>query len=132
MEKSILVIDDEPDVRRVLEIRLSAKGYKVFTAETGSEGFSLALKLIPNLILLDYKLPDQTGDEVCKKIKANESLKHIPVILITASEARGALKTLKEMHADDFLLKPFIAEDLYKKIELHLFPLVVDGQDIMK
>ena len=82
--KLILFVDDEPDIVRLVIFRLKKAGYRVMTAETGEE----ALKLIsrkPDLVLLDLRLPDIDGYEICRRIKADPNYKEIPVIFFTAS-----------------------------------------------
>ena len=81
MQDNILIVEDDKSLNALLSLKLSNEGYDCTSAFDGKSAIELIKANDYTLVLLDYKLPDQTGDEVCKKIKANESLKHIPVIL---------------------------------------------------
>ena len=116
MGKKILIIDDEPDIIKVVKFRLIKTGYEVMTAADGREGLELVRVLKPDLVLLDYRMPFLNGDEVCKEIKKDESIKHIPVILMTASTQDTLKENIQTMGADDYILKPFEPEELIKKI----------------
>lgn len=118
MAKKILVVDDEPDLLKVVTFRLRKTGYEVITATNGQNGLDLIKKEKPDLVLLDLRLPILDGDEVCRRLKADDKLKSIPVILITAtsSVSKIAEKT-KELGADDYMMKPFDPEELLKKVK---------------
>ena len=115
MAKKILFVDDEPDVLRVAGFRLKKAEYEVVTAINGQEAWELVQKIKPDLVLLDLRLPVMMGDEVCRKIKSDISLNHIPVILFTAS-VNNLKDIIKNSGADDFLTKPFDQEQLLAKI----------------
>ena len=117
MAKKILIIDDEPDIVKVVKFRLIKGGYEVLTAADGKEGLGFLRSIKPDLILLDFRMPFLNGDEVCKEIKKDESTKHIPVILMTASIQNALEEKVQTMGADDYILKPFDPEELIKKIE---------------
>ncbi|MBU0682675.1 MAG: response regulator, partial [Candidatus Omnitrophica bacterium] len=85
MAKKIMVIDDELDILEVLTFRLSKAGYEIISAVDGQEALDLLTETIPDLILLDLRLPKIDGYEVCRRIKTSDELKEIPVILLTAS-----------------------------------------------
>jgi len=111
MSKKILVVDDEPDLIRVTTFRLKKMGYNVITGINGQEAITLIQNERPDLVLLDLRLPIFGGLEVCKKVKADEKLKNIPIVLFTAST--GSIeKTAKEAGADGYLIKPFSQEEL--------------------
>ena len=116
MAKKILFVDDEPDVMRVALFRLKKAGYEVATAVNGQEALDLVQQIIPDLLLIDIRIPIFTGLEVCKKVKSDEKLKHIPVILFTASVQDMDIK-VKEVGADGYLLKPFNPEQLLEKVK---------------
>lgn len=119
MAKKILIIDDEIDVMKMLVYRLKVKGFEIYTAVNGEDGFSLARKKLPDLIVLDYRLPDMLAVEVSQRLKQDESLKQIPIILITASVDGIELKA-KECQAVDFIAKPIEPQDLYEKVEKYV------------
>lgn len=115
MSQSILIIDDEIDVMKMLVYRLKAKGFIVYTAVNGEEALNLAQEKRPDLIILDYRLPDFSGQELSKKIKENDTLKMIPIILITAS-IDGIEFKAEECQAVDYMGKPIEPETLYEKV----------------
>ena len=82
--KKILVVDDNRTIRLLLEKRLSAEGYRVVTAGDGSEGFSTAIREMPDLILSDVHMPVMDGGEMVSKLKATTKTSHIPVIFLTS------------------------------------------------
>ena len=117
MLKTILVVDDEPAIVKVVSFRLKKAGYNVVSAADGQEGLDLIGKIKPDLILLDLRLPVLDGFQVCQKVKADESLKAIPIIIFTASSTGENIDSrYKEVGADDYLIKPFEPEVLLEKI----------------
>lgn len=119
MAKKILIVDDEPDVLKVAVFRLKKHGYEILQGIDGMEAFDLAKEQQPDLILLDMRLPKMCGDDVCRRLKAEEALKHIPVILFTASTV-GINEKMAASSAQDFLLKPFNPEELLSKVRKFL------------
>jgi Response regulator containing CheY-like receiver, AAA-type ATPase, and DNA-binding domains len=113
--KKIMVVDDEPDVLKLLLLRLEKTGYEVFGAKDGREGLELARKVMPDLIILDVYLPDTNGDEIAKILKKDKELKHIPIILISATASSVAQRT-KDCGAAGYLRKPFEPEELIRKV----------------
>lgn len=120
-EKRIMAIDDEPDILRVVSIRLREFGYIVLTAVNGKQGLDTIRSETPDLVLLDLVMPLMNGAEVCEQIRNDSALKHIPIILFTAggSAAITEEKTRK-LGADDYIIKPFEPEELAGKIEKFL------------
>ncbi len=116
MTGKILLVDDELDLAEVTKMRLESSGYEVMAVASGEEAFTFLQKDIPDLILLDLLLPGVQGEEVCKKLKCDDRLKTIPVILLTAS-AGDIPKVAKEVGADDFIMKPYEPEELLDKIK---------------
>ena len=117
MLKTILVVDDEPAIVKVVSFRLKKAGYNVVSAADGQEGLDLIGKIKPDLILLDLRLPVLDGFQVCQKVKADENLKAIPIIIFTASSMGENIDSrYKEVGADDYLIKPFEPEVLLEKI----------------
>ena len=106
MAKKILIVDDELDMLAVTKARIESAGYEVLTAESGEKALDWLAKDTPDLILLDLLLPKMQGQEVCKRIKCDDSLKRIPVVLFTASSS-DVVKIAKESGADDYIMKPF-------------------------
>jgi DNA-binding response OmpR family regulator len=116
--KKILVVDDEPDIVRMLEKALGSDGYQVITASRGLEALQAVKSHSPALILLDAMLPEIHGFEICKKIKTSKRFGDIPVIMISAVYRgwRYALDAKEAYGADDFFEKPFRIGQLLKRV----------------
>jgi len=110
MRKNILVVEDEKDIVEVLRYYLEKDNYRVHVAEDGFTALEIAEKVVPNLVILDLMLPRLDGTEVCKRLKADERLRDIPIIMLTAkAEEADKVKGL-ETGADDYVTKPFSAK----------------------
>lgn len=116
MAKKILIVEDEVDILRLAKLRLEKAGYETLEATDNVRAMDMIIEKRPDLILLDLLLPGERGEELCKKLKSDEKLKSIPVILFTAT-ARDITKKVRETGADDGILKPFEPEHLLKKIK---------------
>jgi DNA-binding response OmpR family regulator len=116
MGKKILVVDDETDLLKVTLLRLKKTGYEAFGCADGRGVLDMARQIIPDLIILDVYLPVINGDDVAKILKKDDKLKHIPIILISAST-----RTLDEKAwgsgADAYLAKPFEPEELISTVK---------------
>jgi len=119
-KSKILVVDDEPDILKVVTFILKKTGYEIFSAVDGKEALKLIKDKRPDLILLDLRLPVIDGYEVCRKVKSDDSLKAIPVLLLTASGVDSVAQKAQTLGAEDFIIKPFSKEDLLKKINKYL------------
>ena len=117
-KKKILIVDDDPGIRRLLEKRLSAAGYEIIMAANGIEGEKLARHEAPDLILLDVLMPLKDGYKVCEEIK-KVYRQDIPIIIFTGQPYEKELinEAYKEFGADDYLLKPLDIEELLKKVK---------------
>jgi two-component system, OmpR family, alkaline phosphatase synthesis response regulator PhoP len=116
-KKRILVVDDEPDVLWLTSLRLENYGYEIITAVNGKEAFDSIQKEKPDLVLMDLIMPIIYGTEVCKRVKNDENLRHIPIILYTAHGEVMNEEKAKSFGADDYITKPFNTEELLDKIE---------------
>src|SRR6187431_887274 len=118
MAAKILVVDDDPNVQRLLQYTLKQEGYEVVSAVDGAEGFRLWASELPDLILLDVMLPKLDGYQVAQKIRAEESEgSHIPIIMLTAErEVEQKVRGLRA-GADDYLIKPFHPAELLARIK---------------
>ncbi len=118
MAAKILVVDDDPNVQRLLQYTLKQEGYEVVTAADGAEGFRLWGQEEPGLILLDVMLPKLDGYQVAAKIRAEEqSGVHVPIIMLTAErEVEQKVRGLRA-GADDYLIKPFHPAELLARIK---------------
>jgi CheY-like chemotaxis protein len=116
MPKILLVEDNEMN-RDMLSRRLERKGYLVVTAQDGSQGYLLARSEAPDLILMDISLPAMDGWEVTRLLKADESTRHIPIIVLTAHALVGDREKAFAAGCDDYDTKPVEFERLSEKIE---------------
>lgn len=113
---NILVIEDNPDNMTTINAILKDK-YKIFAASDGNEGLAIAESIIPDLILLDISLPEMTGLDVMKKLRANNNTRKIPVIAITAQAMKGDKEKILEASFDEYIAKPINPEELLEEIE---------------
>jgi len=118
MAAKILIVDDDPNVQRLLQYTLKQEGYDVVTAADGAEGFRLWGTEAPDLILLDVLLPKLDGYQVAIKIRSEEgSASHVPIIMLTAErEVEQKVRGLRA-GADDYLIKPFHPAELLARIK---------------
>lgn len=115
-KETILVVDDEEDIRELVEYNLAKEGYQVLCAATGEAGLSIARNKLPDLIVLDLMLPGIDGLEVCKALKANSKTSQIPVLMLTAKVEDSDIVTGLEVGADDYIAKPFSPKVLVARI----------------
>ncbi len=114
----ILIIDDDPDIRTVMEIMLKKQGHEVGTAARREEVFGKIQQFAPSVILLDVLLSGADGRTICKEIKHAEATKHIPVIMFSAHP--GAAGKIDSYGADDFIAKPVNTKILLEKVDRQL------------
>jgi CheY-like chemotaxis protein len=112
MAKTILVVDDEPSIVKIMKSRLEANGYAVMTALGGEEALVQLKEAKPDLILLDIIMPDMDGYQVCRKLKQDPGAQQIPVIMFTADERKGVDVQAREAGAANVVYKPLVAEVL--------------------
>lgn len=113
----LLLIEDDPDVIEITILRLEHAGYEVISATNGNEGLLKASSEIPDLILLDLKIPGINGIEVCKRLKDDDKLNNIPVIILTANDNTSIKQLYRDIKADDYLSKPYEPHILISKIQ---------------
>jgi two-component system phosphate regulon response regulator PhoB len=101
----ILVVDDEPDLRQLVELNLRREGFRVISASTGKEGLDVLEAEKPSLVLLDLMLPDMTGTEVCRRIRMSAAHQATPVIMLTARGEEIDRVVGFEVGADDYVVK---------------------------
>jgi len=106
-KEKILVVDDEEDILELVKYNLAKEGYEVECVATGEEAFEEAKAQLPDLIILDLMLPGMDGLEVCKLLKNDSKVAHIPVIMLTAKGEDIDIVTGLELGADDYITKPF-------------------------
>jgi CheY-like chemotaxis protein len=112
----ILIAEDEPDIRDLIAFTLRFAGYEVVTAANGKEAVELAPKEMPDMILMDVRMPIMTGYDACKQFKADPALKHIPVVFLSAKGQESEIQAGLEAGAEEYLLKPFGPSELTESI----------------
>ena len=117
MRQKILIIEDEEDLQMVLQYSLQKEGYQVDVAGTGSEGLLKVQDSKPSLLVLDLNLPDMSGLDVCKQIRADESSKDIAIVMLTAKSQENDRVRGFEVGADDYVPKPFSTRELILRIQ---------------
>ncbi len=117
--KRVLVVDDEPEIRLLVERTLSAKGFKVDTAADGEEALKKIGALLPDLVLLDAMLPRMHGFEVCRTSRSDPRTRQVPIIIMTAVYRgwRFAQDARETYGAEDYIEKPFRIDDLLRRVE---------------
>jgi DNA-binding response OmpR family regulator len=113
----ILIADDERDIRDLITFTLRFAGYEVIPTSNGEEAYQTAMKVLPDLILLDVRMPRMTGYEACQHIKSEETTKHIPVIILSAKGQESEVRTGLDAGADEYILKPFSPDQLTERIK---------------
>ncbi|WP_270838970.1 winged helix-turn-helix domain-containing protein [Peptacetobacter hiranonis] len=116
MSEKVLIIDDEMHIVELLRFNLETSGYKTIYSYDGFDGFIKAKEEKPDLILLDWMLPNISGIEVLKKIREDADLKKIPVIMLTAKNMEDDKVEGLEVGADDYITKPFSIKELLARI----------------
>jgi two-component system, cell cycle response regulator DivK len=120
MNKRILVIEDHEDNRRIIRELLTSAGLEMIEATTGEVGVAMAESHRPDLILMDIQLPQLDGYEATRRIKADPSLKRIPIIAVTSYALSGDDERAYEAGCADYVTKPFSPRQLLSKIKEHL------------
>ena len=115
-EPVILVAEDERDIRDLIVFTLQLSGFNVIQAPNGAEAVAKALEEIPDLILLDVRMPIMTGYEACKALKQEESTRDIPVVFLSAKGQETEISTGIELGAEEYFLKPFAPDDLSNRV----------------
>ena len=117
MMQTILIAEDEADIRQLVSFNLERETYKTITAGDGKEALTLATSKIPDLIILDLMLPIMDGFSVFKELKIDSRTKDIPVIMLTAKAQLDDIIAGLEMGADDYLTKPFSPKELVLRVK---------------
>ena len=116
MDRRVVIIEDERDVARLLEFNLRSAGFEVSSAANGTDGFAAVLKHRPDVVVLDLMLPDRSGYEVCKDIRADAVVGDAGVLMLTAKgEAEDRILGL-EVGADDYVVKPFVVREVVLRV----------------
>ena len=122
--RKVLIIEDEKPISDIVRFNLSKEGFETETAYDGAEGFEIALRTDPDLILLDVMLPTMDGFEICKKLREKSN---VPIIMLTAKEEEVDKVLGLELGADDYITKPFGIRELKARIKAVLRRYKTDG-----
>lgn len=112
----VLVVDDEPSVRAVLERLLKREGFSVYLAANATEGLQVIGEKTPDLVILDLNLPDLSGEAVCQQIRQSATARPMPVLILTGNLAQGLPARCLDGGADDYLSKPFDTKELVARV----------------
>lgn len=116
-KKTILVVDDQPEMRTMLSLTLSRNDWQVIEADNGEEAVQLATSRLPQVILMDYNMPIMNGIDACKAIKSNADTQQIPVLIYTGMSALDIEEAAFQAGAKRFMTKPFLPNDLRNAID---------------
>lgn len=112
----ILIAEDERDIRDLITFTLKFAGHDVTPTSNGEEAYQKAAEIIPDLILMDVRMPRMDGYEACRQIKANAATEHIPVVFLSAKGQDVEVQSGLEAGASEYILKPFSPDDLTARI----------------
>jgi CheY-like chemotaxis protein len=119
-QKTILIVEDDPVIRSIIELNLADEGYTVLSAEDGLEGVRIATEKLPGIILMDMRLPRLTGWEATRRLKEKRETSNIPIIALTAQSTSKDLRRCFDAGCDAFMTKPIQFAQLFTKIEMLL------------
>lgn len=120
LREKILIVDDDPDILDVLKITLEAEGYEIIEAPDGKEALDIIKRTNPDLLITDFKMPKMCGDELCRNLKDDILVQHMPIIMLT-----GKGEVTDKVHginagADDYMVKPFEPQELVARVKMIL------------
>ena len=120
MTKRILVVEDQEDNRQILRDLLGTAGYELSEAENGADAITAVANHRPDLILMDIQLPEVSGLEITKRLKADEELRGIPVVAVTAFAMKGDEEKIRQGGCEGYIAKPISIAGFIKVVEHHL------------
>jgi CheY-like chemotaxis protein len=118
--KKVLIVEDHPDMRRLLSLELELMGFEPITAQNGKEAVEKALSQKPHLVLMDILMPEMDGREAARILRANPETKDIPILAETALSRQTDLNSCLQAGCNDYLVKPFTYKDLEEKLRAFL------------
>ena len=123
-KKQILLIEDNDTYRKLLKLRLTANGYKIYASSNGSDGLRMARKELPDLILVDLMMPGMDGHEICRQLNMDPDLAHIPIIILTCRNNVEDVEMARQENVEAYVLKSMMTEVILKKSGIHIALLV--------
>ena len=121
MASKIVVIEDDPLIRKLIAQTLLRAGYEVLTANDGSEGLRVIKETLPNLVVLDISMPGLDGYQVCQYLRRDPTTATLPIIMVTAMARPADQRRGFDIGADDYLPKPFALTELVTRVQSLLF-----------
>jgi DNA-binding response OmpR family regulator len=120
--KSVLVVDDDPDIRELITWKLGQAGYATVSADDGEAALAVVMSLaatgaMPDLILVDWMMPKISGLEVCRALREDALTAHIPIILLTANGQEADVERGFAAGVDDYIAKPFSPKEMLRRIQ---------------
>ncbi len=112
----ILIAEDEPDIRELVAFMLRFAGYEVLAAANGEEAVQCATREVPDLILMDVRMPRMAGYDACRLMKANPNLRDVPVVFLSAKGQESEIQSGLDAGAEEYLLKPFSPDELTNRV----------------
>ncbi|MBT3017295.1 MAG: response regulator [gamma proteobacterium symbiont of Clathrolucina costata] len=116
MTKTILIVDDEPNIVLSVEYLMKREGYQVMTANDGQVAIDMIADTRPDLLILDVMMPRKNGFEVCREIRADPALSGLPILMLSAKGREAEIKKGISLGADAYITKPFSTHDLVDKV----------------
>jgi DNA-binding response OmpR family regulator len=113
----ILIAEDEPDIRELVAFTLRFAGHEVTATSNGEEALLQASQIIPDIIIMDVRMPRMTGYDACRAMKADAALKDIPVVFLSAKGQDAEIQTGLDVGAEEYLLKPFAPDQLSQRVK---------------
>jgi DNA-binding response OmpR family regulator len=117
MTATVLVVDDDQDIRELVTWKLEASGFTVLGEPDGEAGLAAALEVGPDLVLLDWMMPRMSGLEVCRALRDDPATAQVPVILLTAKAQEADIQRGFAAGADDYIVKPFSPRELVSRVD---------------
>ena len=113
----ILIAEDEPDIRELVAFTLRFAGHEVTATSNGEEALQQASQIIPDIIIMDVRMPRMTGYDACRAMKKDIALKDIPVVFLSAKGQDSEIQTGLDAGAEEYLLKPFAPDQLAERVK---------------
>ncbi len=123
-QHTVLVVDDEENIRKILAYNLQLHGIEVYQAENGLKGIEIAREKKPDVIILDWMMPEMDGMEVLSELEKDEGTKDIPVIMLTAKKMMNDVGAALLKGANDYIIKPFEPEEVGEMVRCKLGSLI--------
>jgi len=117
MTASVLVVEDEPSIRELISVNLARQGHEVRRAANAEEAYRALAESLPDVILLDWMLPDSPGPAVARRLRSEQRTREVPIIMLTARAGEDDKVAGLEAGADDYITKPFSPRELEARIQ---------------